>query len=65
MELIKKDYSIIYKISYKNIRILRPNGYEVIKYMTMFRLLAVFWFLVFLAKLIITCVKVLTAIARE
>lgn len=65
MELIHNDYSIVYKIGYKDIRILRPNGYQVIKYLTIFRLFAVFWFVLFLVKLIIACVKVLAAIARE
>lgn len=65
MELIQNDYSIIYKIGYKDIRIHRPNGYQVVKYITLFRVIAVFWFLVFLAKLIVACIQVLTAIAKE
>lgn len=65
MEPVNNDYSIVYRIGHNDFRIYRPNGYKLAKYLTMFRVLAVFWFLVFLVKLIISLVQVLTAIAKE
>ena len=65
MELTHKDYSIIYNIGYRDIRILKPSGYQLAKYIIAFRVFAVFWFLVFLIKLVVSCIQVLTAVSKE
>lgn len=64
MEMTHSDYSIIYNIGIPEIKIQKPDSRQIAKYIIAFRVFAIFWFLLFLIKLVIACVQVLTDIAK-